>query len=72
MLDADLDHTLQDGDGVFGHQLLECHQERSLQGNRALDGGPAAPESVSPHRQANEISTTYMRESFREIANHKT
>ena len=48
MFDADFDCALQDGHGVFGHQLLEGDQEGRLQGDRSLDGGPAVRQLAFP------------------------
>lgn len=39
MLHTHLDDTLEDGDGVFRDELLECHKEASLEGDAAADCG---------------------------------
>lgn len=39
MAHADLDETLEDGDGVLRHELLECDQEAGLHCDAAADGG---------------------------------
>lgn len=40
MLDSNLDDTLQNGNGMFGNQLLERDEESTLEGDGALDSSP--------------------------------
>lgn len=45
VLDAHANEALCDGDGVFGHELLECDEEAGLDGDAARDCGVAAAVS---------------------------
>lgn len=47
MLDTDLDDSFEDRDGMFRYELLECNQERSLKGDRALDYRPTERRLVA-------------------------
>jgi hypothetical protein len=47
MLDAHLDQALEDGDCVFGNELLKGDQERSLNGDAAADLGETVQKGAN-------------------------